>query len=203
MMLETINTMDAGKLECDSFNRTQSRYIEELDDDQKYYSQQVTFANSAVKDADAHKYEYGEKIPIVDAELKAHNLQCQQELADLHRQLRIAKGDREVMDKILNMTQCNDVAYEKANAEGKKVALLECHNRRTGKTYQKLQVSDAEIQGQLAKLKHQKSIAAANAAMVADKHGNAFLQQVERQPHYKHHSVPSKLLQRTGAKVKS
>jgi len=193
MMLETINTMDAGKLECDSFNRTQSHYLEELDDDQKYYSQQVTFANAAVKDADAHKYEYGEKIPIVDAELKAHNLQCQEELADLHRQLRIAKSDREVMDKILNMTQCNDVAYEKADAA--KATLLQCRNTRTGKRYQKLQVTDTEIQGMLAKLKHQKSIAAANAAMVADKHGVAFLQKNTHMMHTGH----SKLSHRSAA----
>jgi len=193
MMLETIQTMDAGDLECESFKRTQWSYITELEEDQNYYSQQVTFANAAVKDADANKYDYGEKIPIVEAELKAHNLQCVEELGDLHRQLRIAKGDREVMDKILNMTQCNDVAYEKADAA--KATLLQCRNLRTGKSYQKLQVTDTEIKGMLAKLKHTKSIAAANAAMVIDKHGAAFLQQ---QVHAKH-TVNSKLSHRSGA----
>merc|ERR1711920_498918 len=91
-----------------------------------------------------------------------------------------------------------DVAYEKADAA--KATLLQCRNTRTGKHYQKLQVTDAEVKGMLAKLKHKKSIAAANAAMVADKHGVAFLQQTQHAKHAAH----SKLAQRlTASQAKS
>ena len=74
MMLETNTHMDEVDLECRQFSRQQQYYITELEQDSKYYSQQVTNGNAAVLDGRGQMSSYGDKIPIVDGELKAHNL---------------------------------------------------------------------------------------------------------------------------------
>ena len=72
--------------------------------------------------------------------------------------LRFVLSDLDVMDKILNMTQCSDEAYNKADAAGLKVALLQCVDTHTGRKYTKMQAVDPELKKELAKLKHPKSI---------------------------------------------
>jgi len=58
--------------------------------------------------------------------------------------LRFVLSDSDVMDKILYMTQWSDEAYNKADAAGLKVALLQCVDTHTGRKYTKMQAVDPE-----------------------------------------------------------
>merc|ERR1712083_865838 len=115
MMYATHVKLDTVLLECKEFSRIQHQRIIDLEADSQYYSQQVTSGDGNVYNCRSQKSSWGDKIPIAEQQLKAHNEECVEELAELRHQLSIARSDADVMDSILNMTQCNDAAYEKAS----------------------------------------------------------------------------------------
>jgi len=159
MLLETVEKADLEEIRCDSYKRTSEVLMEEIKEDLATYIVLVTSAQSDKNEANSNIETHKDEADKIEGEIIAFTNQMNTELTSLNTQLTIAKGDSDVMEKILNMTECNDATVGSATLVQTQADMLQCVDTRTGKSFTKLHIKSADMKKKFASMKHPKILA--------------------------------------------
>jgi len=142
MIEEVQKKYDLELQKCCEYDDSQSSLIEEARQDISMFNAEAAEARKEVLEAQAHIQICEIKLPELQDALKKHNHACEDEIMNLHAQLKIVMADVEVMTTILGMTECD-----------KSLFLVRCSDECTGQSevsfkHNKLQDSLKRVQSE-------------------------------------------------------
>jgi len=159
MLLETVEKADLEEIRCDSYKRTSEVLMEEIKEDLATYIVLVTSSTSDKNEAESNIEKHKEDADKVEEEIVKFTTEINAELSSLNTQLKVAQGDSNVMEKILNMTECSDATANGATLVQTQADLLQCVNTHTGQRYTKLHIKSVAMRQQFASMKHPQVLA--------------------------------------------
>jgi len=179
MLLETVEKEDLEWIRCDSYKRSSEQLMEEIKEDLSTYIVLIASAMSDKNAADAKITTHGNAGDKVEEEIFTFLKEMNTELQSLTTQMKVAQGDAEVMEKILNMTECAD-KEEGTTLVQTQTEMLQCVNMQTGKQFTKLHIKSAALRRQFKRMKHPK-------VMLLLKEAGIAVDEVDLTRHQKHH----------------
>jgi len=142
MIHETQVKLDLELIRCSTFERTQLALLEKLRQDISTFDAAAAAAASEMLRAQAEISIYQQKLPATELQLTQLLSGCKKSKLELEHQLLIVKADINVMQKVMEMTQCNS----------RTLLLLACRDPVSGKKY--THIGDDELRRHISQLQH-------------------------------------------------
>eukprot|EP00971_Amphidinium_carterae_P273247 5423271-Amphidinium_carterae.1 len=121
LILETVNTLDIEKSGCRDFFITQRQAMQTTHNELTDASRQAALARAEILRATTSIGNLKTKISQAQTSIREEKERGEDELEDLNDQLKIVLADIEVMERVLNLTQCGgnnlDTALLQCNSE--------------------------------------------------------------------------------------
>jgi len=128
MMDEANMKRELEMVKCQEFETKQEGLMKDARDDIAAFNAEAAGSRSEVLRAQGQIHVYEGKIPQTQTQLDEHNARCAEELPQLKNQLAIVLADLKVMEKILELTKCDDTKSF-LQLDQHDVSLLECECR--------------------------------------------------------------------------
>merc|ERR1719162_658056 len=126
-MIEEVQEKYETELEsCCQYDQKTSALMEQCRQDISMFNAEAAVAREEMLGAQTNIDICEKKLPELMSTLELHNQKCKDEISDLEEQLKIVLADIEVMNTVLEMTDCGKGAAQ--------LLLLACEDECSGKT---------------------------------------------------------------------